>query len=142
MIPYLRKTSILAFLGLVLLAILSSCNNAEGEGGLATITGEVTLEVYDESSGELLGIGPATDQRVYIVYGDNVGYDDDIRTKYDGTFKFEFLYEGSYELYAYSDCEFDQTDCLDGTTPSVVAVEISSSSSVTQAPSIAIRKYE
>lgn len=142
MIQYLHKSPFFALTGFFLLTVLNSCNNAEGEGGLATITGEVTLEVYDESSGELLGIGPAIDQRVYIVYGDNVGYDDDIRTKYDGTYKFEFLYEGSYELYAYSDCEFDQTDCLDGTTPSVVAVEISSSSSVTQAPSIVIRKYE
>ena len=142
MIHYLRKALLLPVSILFLSVTLYSCNNAEGEGGLATITGKVTVEVYDQSSGELLGIGPAVDERVYIVYGDNVGYDDDIRTKYDGTYKFEFLYEGAYELYAYSECEFDQTECLDGNKAEVVAVEISSTSSVTQAPNIVIRKYQ
>lgn len=142
MIQYLRKTLFPALTGLVFLSLLNSCNNTEGEGGMATITGDVVLEVYDLSSGELLGIGPAADERVYIVYGDNVGYDDDVRTKYDGSYKFEFLYPGSYELYAYSECEFDQTDCLDGVAPVVVMVEVSGNSSITQAPEIVIRKYE
>lgn len=47
--------------------------------------------------------GPAVDWDVYLVYGDQIGFDDRTRTDYNGQYKFEFLREGNYTVYAYSE---------------------------------------
>ena len=43
-------------------------------------------------------------KRVYIVFGDEDFYADEIRTDYEGKFKFSYLYPGDYRLYTYSEC--------------------------------------
>lgn len=125
-----------------LITVLFSCSKEEGEGGLATITGSVGLDVYDEVTGELLSSGPAADVRVYIVYGDNTGYDDDVRTKYDGTFKFEYLYKGDYEVYTYSECLFDKDDCPDEIEARIVKVDLGSNNAQYHVPKLLIKRFE
>lgn len=139
---WMMKTakSIAVFIGLI--AIMFSCAKEEGEGGLATITGSVGLEVYDEVTGELLSSGPAADVRVYIVYGDNTGYDDDVRTKYDGTFKFKYLYKGNYEVYTYSECLFDKDDCPDEIEAHIVEVDLGSNNAEYYVPKLLIKRFE
>ena len=44
----------------------------------------------------------AADYDVFIVYGDELGYSDKTETDYNGDFKFSFLREGDYTVYAYS----------------------------------------
>ncbi|MBK9456483.1 MAG: hypothetical protein IPO24_13285 [Bacteroidetes bacterium] len=44
------------------------------------------------------------DEKVFIVYGDNTAFDDEVSTAYDGTYKFEYLRKGLYTIYVYSDC--------------------------------------
>ena len=42
---------------------------------------------------------------IYIIYGNkNNTYDDDISTSYDGTFEFNYLNPGDYEIFLYSEC--------------------------------------
>ena len=54
----------------------------------------------------------APDYDVYILYGeDDDVYDDDMKTNYDGTFKFSNLRKGAYRIYVYT---------ADATTPSGV----------------------
>ena len=53
---------------------------------------------------------PATDHNVFIVYGDNVGPDDQVETNAHGDFIFPWLRPGEYTIYTYS--------CLLYTSPS------------------------
>jgi hypothetical protein len=46
---------------------------------------------------------------VYIIYGDDADetyFHDDIKTSYDGTFKFRFLEPGNYRIFFYEDKTF------------------------------------
>jgi len=46
---------------------------------------------------------PAADKDVFIVFGDDDFVGDDMKTDYNGQFKFGYLREGSYKIYYYSD---------------------------------------
>ncbi len=101
---------------LVLLAwpLLHGCVKEPGIGGRAEIHGRV-MEQHHNDAGEPQGDPyPLPDKRVYIVYGDNTGVDDDVRTGPDGRFRFPWLRKGSYRVYTISECQVNY-DCLSGT---------------------------
>jgi hypothetical protein len=59
---------------------------------------------------------------VFIVYGDNDEiYDDNIKTSYDGTFKFNNLRKGSYKVFAYNK---DKSSVTNPLTPVFVSIDI------------------
>ncbi len=120
------------------LIILSSCQNEEGIGGSATITGKVSVQLFDKNTGALQGQYDAPEERVYIVYGDNNIYDDDTRTHHDGNYQFQNLFEGNYTIYAYSECR----SCLSGVEPVSIKVNISGGKQTITADSISIRKFD
>ncbi len=91
------------FMLLILIMGVSSCTKEEGIGGRCTVVGKILIQDYN-SDGELKNTYYAPEERVYIVYGDSPIYNDDTKTNYDGMFVFEYLHEGSYTIYAYSDC--------------------------------------
>lgn len=83
---------------------LLSCSKPEGEGGSSKITGKIVLDNYN-NSGVFVSSYPAQDYEVYIIYGDDDNVvDDRVRTSYDGTFEFNYLREGTYSIFAYSQC--------------------------------------
>lgn len=86
--------------------LFTACKNDAGEGGKASIKGDVFVKEYN-ILGELTNEYPAEEERVYIIYGDdpNEFYDDWVRTSYDGSYEFNYLYEGNYHVFAYSDCD-------------------------------------
>ena len=47
---------------------------------------------------------PYQDTRVFIIYGDNDFYDDDVRTGPNGNFEFRWLRKGKYTVYTYGEC--------------------------------------
>ena len=98
----------------------TSCEKEPGPGGLAKITGRVYETEYN-SAGNPRGAYDKADQRVYIRYGDNMGIDDDTRTAFDGTFKFDNLQAGEYTVFTYSDCN----NCASGVEAVIVPVSIS-----------------
>ena len=79
-----------------------SCTKVEGPGGAATIRGRIMKT-------EVNGVGTeyfsnAADEDVYLIYGSEGSfYDDDIKTSYDGSFEFNYLEEGDYQLFVYSE---------------------------------------
>jgi len=78
-----------------------SCEKHPGEGGQAIIQGIL----YSRNSNSLENKTqiPEIDERIYLIYGDqNKNSNDDQRTGYDGSFKFNYLQKGKYRLYAYS----------------------------------------
>ena len=96
----MKKTILLPLAFFLLL--LSSCKKTSGEGGFATLKGKVFIKDYDASftilNAEYYGQG----ETVYIIYGNDPGVGNSVKTSYDGTFVFEFLRKGKYKVYVLS----------------------------------------
>lgn len=82
---------------------ISACTKTEGYGGKSTLYGRVLERNYD-NSGQFQNEYYLPEARVYIVFGDDDFYSDEIRTDYEGKFKFSYLYAGDYTVYTYSEC--------------------------------------
>ncbi len=127
------KNSGLLIIGLVLL--FSSCTKEEGVGGTSTISGKVYAKEFS-SAGNLLAEYYAQEERVYIIYGDGTTYDNDFRTSYDGSYKFQYLNKGTYKVFCYSNCD----TCASGSIAVIKEVEITSNNSTVEVEDIVIRK--
>ncbi len=97
-----------------------ACKKEEGVGGDASISGQVWTYAVNGSFSDTIAEYPAEDTYVYIVYGDNTGFDKRIKTDYNGNYTFNFLYPGKYTLYVYS---FDPLE-IDGQSPVIRKVTI------------------
>jgi hypothetical protein len=106
-----------------------------GDGGTSTITGKIFVEHYN-ASGILYEQYYGPDEKVYIIYGDNIAYDDEVQTSYDGTYKFEYLRKGDYTIYAYSDC----LNCPGSREAKIVEVSIADNNQVITIDDITIEK--
>jgi hypothetical protein len=82
--------------------LMASCEKEEGIGGTSTITGKVKVREYNDNFTHVIGEYYAGDQDVYIIYGNDSVYSDKFTTSYDGTYRFEYLREGNYKVFAYS----------------------------------------
>lgn len=94
----------LAFLFTVLISLLS-CNKEEGRGGRASIEGYVKTSFYCAENGEFISKNGGIGERVYISYGDNSSYDDNIRAGSNGYYKFNYLNKGTYRITVISECD-------------------------------------
>lgn len=83
--------------------VLISCNKGEGTGGEGTIKGKVFVKEYDNNFETLQRIIPAADEDVFIIYGNNSSIGDRVKSSFDGSYQFDFLRDGKYKVYAYSD---------------------------------------
>jgi len=83
------------------LLIFSSCTK-EGPGGNATITGQVTVHLFDPGYRVMQGSYPAADEDVFIVYGGCNDVSNDTKTGPEGTFEFKWLTKGTYKVFVYS----------------------------------------
>lgn len=91
------------FLSLLSLLLLASCNLHEGEGGTGTVRGFVKLIHHPDDNYQLSADTlNAAKTDVFIVYGDEDFYGDDVETNPDGLYQFEYLNPGKYTVYAYS----------------------------------------
>lgn len=81
----------------------ASCKKEAGEGGRASIYGTVTEMHYNSIDDPAPTSYPLTNERVYIIYGDDVTYSDRIDTGPDGRYEFKYLRKGKYRVYVYSD---------------------------------------
>lgn len=88
---------------LLLMLTLLSCTKEEGYGGKSTLYGYVLEKKYS-NAGQFQSEYYLADKRVYIIFGDDDFYSDEIRTDYTGKFKFSYLYPGDYTVYTYSEC--------------------------------------
>jgi len=79
-----------------------SCTKDPGTGGTSSISGKIFVKDYNASFTTLLNEYYAPEQRVYIIYGDNEVYSDDMRTHYNGSYRFDNLRKGTYHIFAYS----------------------------------------
>ena len=85
------------------ISLMSSCEKTEGEGGTSTIMGQVFTKNYNTDFTVKLGEYYSPDVDVFIIYGDDSIYSDDFKTGIDGWYRFEFLNQGTYTLYTFSE---------------------------------------
>lgn len=88
-----------------LVCLLVSCTQSPGDGGRASIVGHVQEEarvLLSDPNTAYPGY-PATDRNVFLIYGDNVGPDDQVETNHEGDFVFPWLRPGDYTVYVYSE---------------------------------------
>ncbi|MBI4646852.1 MAG: hypothetical protein HY738_09730 [Bacteroidia bacterium] len=114
------------FFILLLLFFFNSCQKQAGEGGTSAIIGRVkALDLrYDGAtdSWEVDTTYYLSEERVYIIYGDDEVYSDDFRTDPNGYYRFQWLRKGKYKIFAYSD---DTTGSIpSGSVPKYISVEI------------------
>ncbi len=107
---------------LIFVVAFMSCSKHEGEGGTSTIKGTVIVTLVSDDFQRVYAIFPEEEAEVYIVYGDDEFYGDNIETQYDGTFQFQYLRKGKYQVFAYSDDETGQS--ISGKKPVFKNVEI------------------
>lgn len=94
---------LLSFAIIGMMVFASGCTKEPGYGGKSTLYGKVLEKKYN-NSGQYETEYYIAEQRVYIVFGDDDFYSDEIRTDYEGKFKFSYLYAGDYTVYTYSEC--------------------------------------
>lgn len=81
-----------------------SCLSEEGEGGTGSVQGYVYHVLHPDGDYTFkTDTIPASEVRVYIQYGDEKPYSDDMRTGSDGFYKFKYLTKGTYSVFAYSE---------------------------------------
>lgn len=88
---------------LILCIFFSGCEKGPGKGGTSSITGKVVVRQYNANFTILIEQYYATDEDVFVVYGDDDTFSDKTSTNYDGTFRFDYLRKGEYTVYAYSE---------------------------------------
>jgi len=97
------KSYINLFLTGLLVISLFSCTKDEGVGGKATIRGKVIIQDYNDDFSIMLSEYNAAEEDVYIIYGNDVTFGDQVETNYDGTFEFRYLLPGDYSIFIYSE---------------------------------------
>jgi len=90
------------FIFFVISVLTASCAKEEGIGGSASIVGNIFAIDYVNDWSSKPDTLPAGDEDVFIIYGDEKGVSDDVKTKYDGSFAFEYLREGNYTIFVYT----------------------------------------
>ena len=98
------NNAIKSYLVIMVMALaLPSCNKGPGTGGSGTIQGFVKLVHHPDDDYTLTPdtmVAAKTD--VFIVYGDQSYFGDDVETGADGMYQFEYLLPGEYTVYSYS----------------------------------------
>ncbi len=130
----MKKFNIIVFLSFLLFFV--ACEKDEGMGGKSEIKGTVYYLLTDHN-GNVVSKEQAKDERVYIIYGDDDFYGNDVRSYYDGSYCFQHLQKGSYHIYAYEDC----SNCESDLSPVMVTAEISKNKETATAPDIELTKY-
>ena len=99
----MKKTIHLLLTLMVMAFLLPSCNKGPGEGGTGTVQGFVKLVHHPDDDYTLTPdtmMAAKTD--VFIVYGDEDFFGDDVETNAEGMYQFEYLRPGEYTVFAYS----------------------------------------
>lgn len=124
---------------LTALIAIAGCEKVEGEGGKATITGKVIELRRERIQNSIIAEYDAMDVRVYIIYGDDEIpiSDDDVRTTFNGMYKFENLFPGKYTVYTYSECQM----CAQGQEPVIKQIEIGKNQTEIEVEPMYINNY-
>ena len=83
--------------------LLTACNKGPGEGGTGTVRGYVKLVHHPDDDYTLTpDTMAAAKTDVFIVYGDEPYFGNDVETNAEGMYQFEYLLPGAYTVFSYS----------------------------------------
>lgn len=88
---------------IISLLLMWGCTKDPGYGGNSHIKGTLTEHVFNDDYSELIYKQTAIEEDIYIVFEGEGIISDKTTTGYDGSFEFEYLFPGSYQIYYYSD---------------------------------------
>ena len=88
---------------LLTLIFFAGCTKDEGYGGNSHIKGKLIEKVYNDDYSDLIYEQRGIEEDIYIVFEGNGIISDKTTTGYDGSFEFEYLFPGKYQIYYYSD---------------------------------------
>lgn len=88
---------------------LWSCSHDEGYGGLASISGKIYGKDFN-SNGFLVSEDYIGGVKVYISKHGETNYFDSMDSAYDGSFKFNYLHKGTYDIWVFGDCDYCSWD--------------------------------
>ena len=87
----------------IMALLFTACNKGEGKGGTGTVQGYVKLVHHPDDDYQLnTDTVDAAKTDVFIVYGNNDFYGDDVETGPNGLYRFEYLRPGKYTVFSYS----------------------------------------
>ncbi|MCF8362731.1 MAG: hypothetical protein K9G70_08940 [Prolixibacteraceae bacterium] len=87
----------------IIIFLSVSCVQEEGIGGDSSIEGVLVEKYYNKNFTVFQFERPAKGEDVYLQFGNSSLADEDVETSYTGNFKFNYLWNGDYSLYYYSD---------------------------------------
>lgn len=108
---------LLLLLTLLTAIVFNACRKDPGQGGGATIKGTLYVKNFHSPEVPYASDDYASDEKIYILYGDKNAPDDDVRTGLNGEFEFTYLRKGKYKVYTYS---LDPTTLSDDNSIAVV----------------------
>jgi len=122
----------------ILAVFISACEKDAGPGGTSTIIGRVKVLDYNSEFTHINAVYWAQKEDVFIVYGNDSVYSESFKTNYDGTYEFEHLQKGKYQVFCYSK---DTTGLIPGGQFAVIKdVEISGNDQEVRVEDIVIVK--
>ena len=100
----MKRNSRSLVLSLCTFLCLGGCVQTPGEGGRGSIVGHIQEEARLVLTNPSTAAAPyaATDHDVFLIYGENIGPDDQVETNHQGDFVFPWLRPGDYPVYTYS----------------------------------------
>lgn len=110
-----KNILILAFSMLVI-----SCSKEPGFGGLSTISGKVWATDITPNSQIIQDEGYTANIKVVIAVENSGMILDEVRTDLNGSYKFEELRKGVYQIWTFTDCD----SCRNNEAPIIQRVEI------------------
>ena len=116
--------------------LLASCKKSEGEGGRSTIKGKVFVVEMDSKFKDTISTYYSGKEDVYIIYGEEEFYGDKIETHHDGTYQFDYLQNGKYKIYCYSEDTSGSNQLL----PIIKEIEITDKKQIIEVSEIKIVK--
>lgn len=115
-----------------------SCEKAEGPGGTSTLAGKVWVKNYDSNFEAVNTEYWAEDEDVFLMYGNDTIYSDKTSTNFDGSYWFQYLNEGTYTVFVYSDDSSRVDRSPSGRIPIKETITISKKGSDVIVPTITI----
>lgn len=131
----------IVYIFLLLISVsLLSCEKVEGPGGTSSIIGKIWVKDYTSDFAVLKAEFWAEEEDVYIIYGSDTIHSDKNVTNFDGSYRFQYLNEGTYTIYAYSRDSSTVNPSPSGRIPVKVQLTINNSGEDYVAPQFTIIK--
>jgi hypothetical protein len=123
-----KENVVLYILILFFTGFFAACNQDEGLGGSSSIEGYVYNVVHqDDNYSFRTDTFPAAGKKVYISFGDDTSVGEDTDAGQNGYYRFDYLREGNYKVYALSESQFGEK------TPVVQSVNVGKGASLAPA---------